>query len=282
MTFHRQLGTGTLYRGSRASASGPMARVLASLLALLFAGEMAAQPTHSPRRPQGPPLPPLVFSVTIPLDRLDRSGKGISRRALLEMGAVALTGAGHLAFSAADASEVFVPIAAAGWGGYVYHRAREDPEFLRRAGFTRENLGPAFRDASIVAAGSLVLMAGVGAAQGSLDLHPDMVPALLLYPSWGLLQQFLVQGLVAGNLDEAPGWVGSPYFVSPVTATVFGAVHLPNWKLAAGTFGLGLMYTPLYLKHRNLWPLGLYHGTLGTFYYFWVLDRNPWELMVGP
>lgn len=53
-------------------------------------------------------------------------------------------------------------------------------------------------------------------------------------------------------------------------------MHLPSWKLAAGTFGLGLAYTPLYLHHRNLWPLGLYHGWLGVFYYFWVLERNPW------
>jgi len=197
------------------------------------------------------------------------------------MGAVALTGAGHLAFSAADASAYFIPVAAAGWGGYVYLRTREDPDFLRRAGFTSENIGPAFRDGTLVAVGSLALMAGIGAAQGSLRLHPDMVPALLLYPSWGLLQQFLVQGLVAGNLADAQGWAGSPYFIIPTTAAVFGSVHLPNWKLTAGTFALGLAYTPLYLEHGNLWPLGLYHGWLGTFYYFWVLDRNPWEMTVG-
>lgn len=207
---------------------------------------------------------------------------GLSRRALLEMGAVALTGVGHLAFRAADVTVVFILLAVAGWGGYLYHRAREDAHFLRRAGFTSENLGPAFRDASLLAAGSLALMAGVGAAQGSLRLHADMLPALLLYPAWGLLQQFLVQRLVAGNLKEALSWVGSPYFIIPVTAAVFGSVHLPNWKLTAATFGLALAYTPLYLKHGNLWPLGLYHGWLGTFYYFWVLDRNPWAMIFGP
>lgn len=198
------------------------------------------------------------------------------------MGAVALTGVGHFAFRAADATVVFILLAVAGWGGYLRHRARGDGGFLRGAGFTSENLGPAFRDASLLAAGSLALMAGVGAAQGSLRLHPDMVPALLLYPAWGLIQQFLVQRLVAANLKEAPGWVGSPYVVIPVTAAVFGSVHLPNWKLTAATFGLALAYTPLYLKHRNLWPLGLYHGWLGTLYYFWVLDRNPWAMVFGP
>lgn len=197
------------------------------------------------------------------------------------MGAVVLTGVGHLAFRAADVTAIFILLAAAGWGGYLYYRAREDADFLRRAGFTGENLGPAFRDASLLASGSLALMAGVGAAQGSLSLDPDMLPALLLYPVWGLLQQFLVQRLVAGNLKKATSWVGSPYFIIPVTAAVFGSVHLPNWKLTAGTFALGLAYTPLYLKHGNLWPLGLYHGWLGTFYYFWVLDRNPWAMIFG-
>jgi membrane protease YdiL (CAAX protease family) len=91
------------------------------------------------------------------------------------------------------------------------------------------------------------------------------------------MQQFLVQGLVAGNLVEAGGWVSSPFFVIPATAGVFASVHLPNLGLTAGTFALGLGYTPIYLQHRNLWPLGLYHGWLGALYYHWVLDQNPWR-----
>lgn len=256
-------------------------RLLPLFLIALSAGDAGAQ-SDGPRHLSGQPsVAGPAVTVTIPINGAGGGEREWSRRAVLEMSAVALTGVGHLAFSAADASAIFIPIAAAGWGGYVYYRAREDDQFLRNAGFTTENLGPAFRDASLVAAGSLALMAGIGAAQGSLHLHPDMVPALLLYPAWGLLQQFLVQTLVAGNLADAPGWVSSAYFVTPATATVFGAVHVPNWPLAAGTFALGLAYTPLYLQHRNLWPLGLYHGWLGTFYYFWVLDRNPWTMIVG-
>lgn len=199
---------------------------------------------------------------------------------MLEMGAVALTGAGHLTFSALDASILFIPLATVGWGGYVYHRTRQNPRFLQEAGLTGRNLGPAFREASLVAAGALVVMAGIGAAQGSLVFDADMLPLLVLYPAWGVVQQFLVQRMVAGNLATARSWVGSPYAVTPVTATAFGAVHLPSWDLTAGTFGLGLIYTPLYLRHRNVLPLGLYHGWLGAFYYRWVLDRNPWADLV--
>jgi uncharacterized protein len=252
-----------------------MQRRFSLLVVVLLFGDVAAQPTASPSRfarDIG-----LSFSFTIPLNG---EHARFSRRALWEMGAVGLTGTGHLAFAAMDASALFIPIATVGWSGYIAYRAYREPGFFGRTGFTPQGLGPAFRDASLVAAGSLALMAGAGALQGSLTLHRDMVPLLLLYPAWGLIQQFLVQGMLAGNLSMGPGWTSSPYFVTPISAAAFGSVHVPNWRLAAGTFGLGLAYTPIYLRHRNLWPLGLYHGWLGVFYYFWVLEKNPWARVV--
>jgi uncharacterized protein len=225
----------------------------------------------------GPAGPGIV--VTLDIDAAYRTLRegGISRQGWLEVGAVTVTGVGHLAFSAMDASHVFIPLAMAGWGGYIFHQARTDPVFLSRVGLTSENLGPAFRDATLVAGVSLGLMAVYGARQGTLRLDPDMVPLMALYPAWGLVQQFLVQGLMAGNLARLDGPAGSPWVVTPLAATLFGAVHLPSLDLAAGTFGIGLVFTPLYLRHGNIWPLGLYHGWLGVPYYFWVLDRNPWE-----
>ncbi len=65
--------------------------------------------------------------------------------------------------------------------------------------------------------------------------------------------------------------------IVPISAVAFGAVHVPNWKLTAAATALGAAYAPLYLWHRNFWPLGLYHGALGAFYYRSVLDRNPWQ-----
>lgn len=252
-----------------------MLRLYCLVATVLLCTDVGAQPKYS-RFPYASEVGG-SFSITIPLDG---NRPGFSRRAQLEMGAVGLTGVGHLAFAAADASALFIPIATLGWGGYIYYRARREPGFFRRTGLTPHGLGPAFRDASLVAAGSLALMAGAGALQGSLALHRDMVPLLLLYPAWGLIQQFLVQGMLSGNLSNGPGWTNSPYVITPISAAAFGSVHLPNWRLAAGTFGLGLAYTPLYLRHRNLWPLGLYHGWLGVFYYFWVLEKNPWARMV--
>lgn len=212
------------------------------------------------------------FTVVVPLGT-----GGVGRRGRLEIAAVVLTGAAHLGASRRGASRVFIPLAVAGWGGYLAYRAHTEPGYLGRAGFTRRRLAPAFRDASVGAAAALAAMAGVGWAQGTLRLHRDLLPLMLLYPAWGLVQQGLVQHLVAGNLQRARGWAGHPAFVVPTSAALFGSVHLPNLRLTAATTALGLVYTPLYLRHGNLWPLGLYHGWLGALFYFWVLDRNPWR-----
>ena len=249
----------------------PQAALIALAGALLAAG--AALPTV--RAQPAPERFQLVasWSINLPINRPPGAPR-LPQRAWLEMGAVALTGAGHLVFSAYDASGVFIPLATAGWGGYVGYRAATEPGFLGDLGLTGQDLGPAFRDASLLAAGALAGMAVVGAARGTLALDADFLPLFVLYPVWGLVQQTLVQGFVTRHLGAAGL---SVWVATPLSAVAFGAVHLPNWELTAATTALGAAYAPLYLRHRNVWPLGLYHGALGAFYYRWVLDRNPWR-----
>ena len=45
-------------------------------------------------------------------------------------------------------------------------------------------------------------MVAIGAARGRLALHVHMLPLALLYPVWGLVQQFMVQSLVTANLHR--------------------------------------------------------------------------------
>ena len=51
--------------------------------------------------------------------------------------------------------------------------------------------------------------------------------------------------------------------------------------LVLATALLGLVFTPIYLRWRNLWPLGLYHGWLGALCYFWVIGRDPLLEILG-
>jgi hypothetical protein len=103
-----------------------------------------------------------------------------------------------------------------------------------------------------------------------------ILPTLLLYPLWGFIQQFLIVGLVAGNLSDVDKFRRHRLWIIVVTAIIFSVVHYPSVMLMAGTFVLALVYVPSYLQHRNIWTLGLFHGWLACFFYFFVLGRDAW------
>ena len=224
-----------------------------------------------------PPVGAQAFRITVPLDRPLRA-PSLDGRAAAELGAVVLTGVGHLVASRAGVSGAYVPVVIAGWGGYVGVRAATEPGNLADLGLTRQNLGRSARDVGLLAGGAALGMAAYGAANGSLRLDASLIPLLVLYPAWGLTQQVLVQGFVTRHLAGA----GLPALaVAPISAVTFGLVHVPNWPLTAATTALGATFAPLYLRDQTLWPLGVAHGALGALFYVWVLDRDPWAELVG-
>jgi hypothetical protein len=199
-----------------------------------------------------------------------------------EVVAVLLTGALHLVFEEVlDQKLLFIALAGIGWLLYLGIRVRREPGLIAGWGFQRQGLAAAFRHTSIFGGIAIGAMAVFGAIQGTLGLHWHMLPLLALYPVWGLVQQFLLQGLLTRNLVEAVPALRSPWRVTPVAAVLFGLVHLPDLWLAGATFLLALAFTPFYLRDRNLWPLGLWHGWLGVFAYFWILGRDPWVATFG-
>ena len=210
--------------------------------------------------------------LTIPLDGSLRAER-LGPRELAEVGAVVLTGVGHLVASQAGASDVFIPVAVAGWGGYVGARALTELGFLGELGLTGGDLGRAARDVALLSAGAGLGMAAYGAANGSLRLDRTLVPLLVLYPVWGITQQTLVQGFLTRHLDAAGLPVSA---VVPVSAAAFGVVHVPNWPLTAATTAMGGAFAPLYLRDGAVVPLGVAHGVLGALFYVWVLDRDPY------
>jgi len=62
---------------------------------------------------------------------------------------------------------------------------------------------------------------------------------------------------------------------------LFGLVHLPHVQLAVATAALGAVFTLIFVRWRNVWPLGVCHGWLGVFFYYWVLGRDPWLEITG-
>jgi hypothetical protein len=198
-----------------------------------------------------------------------------THRAWGEIAAVVVTGATFLVFE--NVLHVKLPFlipCVLLWTAYIALRLRSEPGLAARWGLSASAVKPALPAClAFFAAGALGLLA-YRLAAGWRPLPPSAPLLFAAYPVWAFLQQFVIQALVAGNLERlgAPRWV-----LVPVAALLFGAAHLPDLPLAALCAGAGLVWTPLFLRTRSLYPLALSHAWLGALAYSWLLERDPWR-----
>ncbi|TFG59005.1 MAG: hypothetical protein E4H32_10780 [Nitrospirales bacterium] len=198
----------------------------------------------------------------------------------LEVLAVMMTGILHLVFKSFGAKGLFIALACVGWISYIVWRVRQDSSLWVKWGFQTKNLLAAFRWPTVIFVFGASMMAWYGLANGRVLWQGHIIFLLLLYPLWGILQQFLVQALGVANLMTLflkQGWM----VAMPVGIVLFSIIHYPNGLLMISTGLMAALFIPCYLRDRNLWPLGLYHGWLGTFFYLWVLGKDPWVDVFG-
>jgi len=206
------------------------------------------------------------------------SPKEVSR--WFEVAAVAATGVLHLVFQSLGAKGLFIALASVSWIGYVAWRVWQDSSLWVQWGFQTANLSSVFVWPTGIFLVGVSLMAWYGLANGRVLWQGHVLFLLLLYPLWGILQQFLVQALGVANLMTLfpkQGWV----VAMPAGIVLFAFIHFPNGLLMIATGLMAGLFIPCYLRDRNLWPLGLYHGWLGTFFYLWVLGKDPWIDVFG-
>ena len=98
------------------------------------------------------------------------------------------------------------------------------------------------------------------------------------YIPWGLFQQYIVNGYFLTRFDAVLSRRTAPL----LTAAFFSGAHTPNWFLMAVTMLLGYCATLVYRRHKNLYFLGLAHGTVGFLLYLVVPDSISHHLNVGP
>ena len=206
--------------------------------------------------------------------------KGDGRgRAAGEIGAVLFTGAAHLVCeNMFHLKGPFIAAALLGWTAYLLAAVRRDRAILRRWGLRLDDLGRAWRGPALVFALGAAALAAIGLARGTFTLPAHLAVILLLYPVWGIAQQFMLQAMVARNLATL---LPSRLAVTLAAALLFAAVHLPDLWLCGATFLLALLFVPLYLHRRSLLPLGVAHGWLGALAYYWVLGRDPFLELFG-
>ncbi|MEH6535439.1 MAG: CPBP family intramembrane glutamic endopeptidase [Psychroserpens sp.] len=195
---------------------------------------------------------------------------------LLEILAVALTGIGKFIFmDYLNWRLPFVIVAILLWSVYVRYRYKKDSQVLRDWGFRRDNFKSVLRLILPFAVISIVSFIGIGYIQGTLNPTWHILPLLITYPIWGTVQQFLTIGLVAGNLSTLKSVKLKKRSVIFITSILFSLVHYPSVWLLIGTFILALFYGYIYLKSKNLYVLGLFHGWLGALFYYTVVNQDP-------
>lgn len=202
----------------------------------------------------------------------------------LEILAGLLTAAGKFVFM--DYLQVrlpFIVCAIIFWVTYIVWNAIRTPARIRHWGFRFDNTKDALRILVPFAVLSFIACFLVGYLQGTINLSWHILPTLILYPMWGTIQQFLLIALVAGNLrditDNESRFVN--VLIVILAALLFAGIHYPWYWLMAGTFVLALLYGYVFLKARNIYVLGIFHGWLGALFFYTVVGRDPFVEVFG-
>jgi uncharacterized protein len=203
-------------------------------------------------------------------------------RRKLEIAAVLLTGAGKFIFmDLLQWKLFFIIVSIFGWGAYVMYRSKSVKGILVYWGFRVDNFKEVLRMLLPFGSVSIVAFVAVGYFQNTINVTWHIIPILILYPIWGVIQQFLVIALVAGNLQDLQKNKLSKPIIILLTAVLFGLIHYPYYWLIAGTFVLALVYGFVYLKSRNVYVMGLFHGWLGGLFFYTIVDRDPFAEVFG-
>lgn len=161
------------------------------------------------------------------------------------------------------------------WVAYVVLRHKANPTVLQRWGFRRAGSG----EATILSALALAVGGGYCLAHalvtGEAIVNGNLLLILLLYPAWGLIQQFLLVALLADNMMALTRERTPEFVIVMTSALVFSAIHFPETDLMIATFFLGAATTLIFFRTRNLWAVGVLHGWFASLFYFLVMGHDP-------
>ncbi len=199
-----------------------------------------------------------------------------NKQRFLEITAVLITAAGKFLFmDYLNWRFPFVAGASLFWICYVIYQSRRNKEILAYWGFRKDNFKKVLSMVLPFGLFAIAAFFAVGFYQGTINMTWHLIPILIMYPIWGTIQQFLLISLLAGNLQDMEGKKFNKAVIILFAAILFAAVHYPFWWLIGATFVLALFYGYVYLKARNLYVLGLFHGWLGGLFYYTVLNQDP-------
>jgi membrane protease YdiL (CAAX protease family) len=192
------------------------------------------------------------------------------------MSAVILTAAGKFVFmDYLNWRFAFAAAVIVAWSVYIISRYRNDKEILKYWGFRMDNFTLVVRKILPVGVLSVIAFFAIGFYQNTINITWHIIPILILYPIWGVVQQFLLIALMVGNMSDLKGEHLNNWAIILFSALLFSSIHYPVVWLMIGTFVLAIFYAFIYLREKNIYALGLFHGWLGGLFYYTVVGRDP-------
>lgn len=205
-----------------------------------------------------------------------------NKRRILEICAVILTAIGKFIFmDFLNWRFLFVVVSILLWSTYIFNRSKKQKGILKYWGFRTDNFKTVLKKVFPFGIISIIAFLNIGFIQGTINLTWHLIPILIAYPIWGTIQQFLLISLVAGNLQDLKLKEIRSSVIILFSAMLFSIVHYPIGWLMIGTFILAIFYGYIYLRNRNLYVLGLFHGWLGGLFYYTVLNTDPFLQTFG-
>jgi uncharacterized protein len=198
------------------------------------------------------------------------------------MSAVILTAVGKFVFmDYLNWRFAFIVAAIISWTIYIIYRNRTKKGIIKYWGFRSDNFKSVMRKVIPFGLLSVIGFIGIGLYRGTINITWHIIPILILYPVWGIAQQFLLIALTVGNMQDLKGQKLKKGIIILFSALLFALVHYPFVWLIIATFILGIFYGLIYLSERNIYVLGLFHGWLGGLFYYTILERDPFLEIFG-
>ena len=144
------------------------------------------------------------------------------------MAAVILTVTGKFIFM--DHLNLRLPFVVAAiilWAGYIIYRNNTKKGIIKYCGFRTDNFKIVLRKVLPFGLLSVIAFFCIGLYQGSINIAWHIIPILILYPAWGIIQQFLLIALTAGNMQDLKGQRLNKTIIILFSALLFASVHFP-------------------------------------------------------
>jgi len=207
-----------------------------------------------------------------------RNSRETDRRRWFEITAVLVTGLmKYVLMDWLNLRMFYIATACIFWSVYIYKRYRDNKLILRHWGFRKFHFKEAFIFLSPFAFLMIAAIIWYGRSYNTIFFSWHIIPIIVFYPVWGIIQQFLIVALVAGNLRVIKSVNLSKSQIFLMTSMVFAWVHYPSLPLMIFAFFMELVFLIAYFKWKNLWPLGLYHGLVSSMLLFFALGRDLWN-----